>query len=771
MYLAHSGTKRGGPPEPLKEHLARVAARAAEYAAIFGAAREAETAGVLHDLGKYSELFLRRLRNEVGGLDHWSLGACAALACRQWRALAAAIAIQGHHTGLQLGSTSALRQSLNPVWLKKSHPWGLQLTEQDHRVLLQRLQDDGLSLPSEPVQSIYDPASPPIAGMLDVRMLFSALVDADYIETEAHFQGEADGTKRYRTAGPPLEPEQALCLLRDDLDRLRRSSRSAERVNRLRDDVLTACLKAAEHPLGLFTLSAPTGSGKTLAMLAFALRHAVEHSLRRIIMVIPYLTIIEQTARTYREIFQPHFGEHYVLEDHSLTGMCERRGGSVSEQDNEDSARRTAELLAKNWDAPLVITTSVQCLESLFSNRPSACRKLHRLAGSVILFDEVQTLPPRLAVPTLAALSRLAERYGASVVFSTATQPAFAHLDATVREYTPCGWQPQEIVPSRQAIFNRSRRAHVHWDTEQARYWDGLAGELAHRDNEQVLCIVNLKRHAVRLVELMREANTPDIFHLSTNMCPAHREKVLNAVRSRLEPTTPQPCRLISTQCVEAGVDLDFPVVYRALGPLEAIAQAAGRCNRNGNLSGAGHVRVFRPESDGKDHYPQGGYRQAAGVTETLLNKLGPSGMDINDPHLFERYYSTLYDLVDSAGIPVELDDALQRRDFVETAQFYRIIDQNTINVVVPYNMRAYEELRKRLEDDSRLTRAWIKQARPYTVSLFRPRDDDTVRHFLNPVPLGRHADSEDWYFYLEPTHYDDVLGLKPPLSDDLWIA
>ncbi len=771
MYLAHSETRSGGPPEALKEHLACVAARAAEYAAFFGAAREAETAGVLHDLGKYSELFLRRLRNEVSGLAPWSLGAYAGLACYEWKALAGAIAIQGHHTGLQVGSPSALKQSLNLERLKKNHPCGLRLTEQDHNTLLQRLQDDGLSLPSEPAESIYDPASPSVAGMLDVRMLFSALVDADYIETEAHFQGEADGTKCYRVAGPPLEPEQALGLLRDYLDNLRRSSRSAERVNRLRDDVLKACLGAAQRPLGLFTLTAPTGSGKTLAMLAFALQHAVEHKLRRIVMVIPYLTIIEQTARIYRQIFEPHFGHNYVLEHHSLTGAHERGGGGASEQDNEDSARRTAELLAENWDAPLVITTSVQCLESLFSNRPSACRKLHRLAGSVILFDEVQTLPPRLALPTLAILSRLTERYGASVMFSTATQPAFAHLHTKVREYGGPGWQPQEIVPNHWEVFDRSRRTRIDWNTKKTRAWEDLAGELGSGDNERVLCIVNLKRHAVRLVELLRESNTPGIFHLSTNMCPAHREQVLRAVGARLGSTPPQPCRLISTQCVEAGVDLDFPAVYRALGPLEAIAQAAGRCNRNGNLSEAGRVRVFRPELDGRCQYPPGGYGQAAEVTQTLLNMLSPQGMDIDDPRLFERYYKTLYDLTDSATVSDELDDALQRRDFVETAQFYRIIDQTTINVVVPYDTRAYEDLRQQLENDGRLTRAWIKRARPYTVSLFRPRDDDTVRHFLDPVPLGRHADSEDWYLYLEPTHYDDMLGLKPPKSVDLWIA
>ena len=273
----------------------------------------------------------------------------------------------------------------------------------------------------------HDPA---LSAMLDLRMLFSALVDADFLETEAHFEGDASG-RRPRPPGPSLDPERALAVLTRHIDAIAARSSSSPGVAALRADLLRACLEAGSHPTGLFTLTAPTGSGKTLALLAFALRHAAEHRLRRVIVVIPYLSIIEQTVRVYREVFATQGDSsangRLVLEDHSLAGTRPK------ERARDEDEHTDARLLAENWDAPIVVTTSVQCLESLFANRPSACRKLHRLARSVILFDEVQSLPTRLAVPTLAALSRLAHRYGSSVVFSTATQPAFTHLSRCVK--------------------------------------------------------------------------------------------------------------------------------------------------------------------------------------------------------------------------------------------------------------------------------------------------------------------------------------------------
>ncbi|HSN86201.1 MAG TPA: CRISPR-associated helicase/endonuclease Cas3, partial [Thermoanaerobaculia bacterium] len=428
--------------------------------------------------------------------------------------------------------------------------------------------------------------------------------------------------------------------------------------------------------------------------------------------------------------------------------------------------------LTENWDAPLILTTNVQLLESLFSNRPSACRKLHRLAGSVVLFDEVQTLPPRLAVPPLAALSHHAHRYGASVVFATATQPAFDHLHEKVRPLAASGWEPREIVPESLGLFARARRTRVLWDLDRPLPWDALADELASHD--QALCIVNLKRHARLVAGKLQARGAPGLFHLSTNLCPAHRERVLAEVRRRLRHG--EPCRLVATQCVEAGVDVDFPRVFRALGPLEAVAQAAGRCNRNGHLPGLGEVRVFRPEPE-EERYPPGDYGRGAGVACTLLGDLGRERMeDVQDPELFRLYYPLLYELAGSARVPEEIQQALEQRSFEQIAREYRLIDQDAISVLVPYDLDAWAHLKAELRE-TRLTAGWIRRARPHAVSLYRPKRDAPIWNHLDPAPLARRRDqvrdqeAGEWFVYLDEDGYDrELLGLVGP-ADELWIA
>lgn len=761
MFFAHSGPTRDGW-EPLRDHLQDVAKQAAKFAVAFGSGEEAYLAGLLHDLGKYSDEFTRRLEGKASGLDHWSLGAWAALIRYQHSGIAAALAIQGHHVGLQHGGKDALAD-LSPERLARRHPLGLRLTDPDVTALLARLNQDGIELPQ--VDSAVDGwlTTLPGARQLDVRMLFSALVDADFLETEAHFRREENGDKGRRPEGLPLRAAEALEIVEHEIARLERDSGASAGVASLRSDLFHACLAAGDQPQGLFTLTAPTGAGKTLAMLAFALRHALRHGLRRVVVAIPFLSILEQTARVYRDLFAPVFGDSYVLEHHSLAGTHQEssRGHGVN-----DAGRLTA-WLRENWDSPLIVTTSVQLLESLFSNRPSVCRKLHRLAQSVILFDEVQTLPPALAVPTLATLSRLAERYGTSVVFATATQPAFDSLHELVQKLAGRGWRPDEIARPDLRLFERTRRTRVEWEIATPRTWESIADELA--DLGSALCIVNLKRHALALAGLLASRGVPGLFHLSTNLCPAHRERVLAAVRERLD--TRQPCLLVSTQCVEAGVDVDFPRVLRAFGPLEAIAQAAGRCNRNGRLQ-EGIVQVFLPEDE---CYPGGGYGRAASMTRILLDQEGAEGMDLQSPDLFRRYYQTFYDLTRAAhgerGKSKELIAAVKDLDFVRVAELYRLIDQDAISVLVPYDLEEYENLKTALRREGRLTAGWIRRARPHSINLYRPRKDDPVWAFLDPAPLGRGETSDDWFVYLQPDHYDrDLLGLTGATAG-LWIA
>jgi CRISPR-associated endonuclease Cas3-HD len=766
-FLGHS-QNGAGCVEHLRDHLESVAARAAEYAKAFGAHDEGNLTGLLHDVGKYGALFQRRLQGLEKGIDHWSAGAWTALMSYQRKGIAAALAIQGHHLGLQQASKDALRE-LDLRKLAERHPFNLKLSEPTQGILLERLRDDGLALPNpqDLPESVYGGLqTPSAAAMLDVRMLFSALVDADFIETEAHFHGLPDCSKCYRDPGMLLDAEHALSILLAHLEEIAHKSQASAHVNQLRADLLDACLEAADSPQGVFTLTAPTGTGKTLSSLAFAVKHARVHRLRRIVIVIPYLSIIEQTVLTYRRAFNallpPADLDRFILEHHSLTGTRGRpEGNAGGGYDPENENLANSRLLAENWDAPIIVTTSVQFLESLFSNRPSTCRKLHRLAESVVLFDEVQTLPTRLAIPTLATLSRLAERYRATIVFGTATQPAFTHLSNSVHEFSGCHWHPREIVPAQLELFKRAKRTHVNWPKmDCGTSWAELAEELSQ--HEQLLCIVNLKRHALMLYEELGKHVSEGLFHLSTNMCPSHRMTILDAVRSLLE--LGKACRLVSTQCVEAGVDVDFPLVCRAFGPLEAITQASGRCNRNGRASN-GCVQVFLPE---EESYPDGSYRQAASVTRMLLKEHGD--LDIDQPETFTRYYALLYDLSKPENQGRELREAIKDQHFVRVAQEYRVIEKNAINVLVAYDHEVFRQLADEVRATG-LSGSWIAKARPHAIGLFRPGPDDPIRRWLELVPLTKGAYSEEWFIYLNETHYHADRGLIIPSSLDCLIG
>ena len=762
-YFAHSQNDFGHWHR-LADHLSSVARLAENFLSNTPYHGEAHLAGLLHDLGKYGDLFQARLRGAESGLDHWSAGAWLAL---KHHSAAAALAIQGHHVGLQHLDLTALGQ-LEPRQLAERHPLGLRLTAASQDELEVRLKEDSLFLPKLEHSLLGTSLASTVPGMLDVRCLFSALADADFLDTEAHFQGDRCG-KRYRQPGQALNARLALQAVMARIRQTQAATLAAPHVRTVRQQLLDACLASAGHDPGLFTLTAPTGSGKTLAMLAFALAHAARHGLERVVMVIPYLTITEQTACIYRSIFaaDPLFGEHFVLEHHSLAGL----GEECQQQDNEGGeteashAERRRRLLAENWDAPLIVTTSVQFLESLFSNRPSTCRKLHRLQRSVILFDEAQTLPTALAVPTLATLSHLAKTWDSSVIFATATQPAFGHLDDVVKKTTAPGWQPREIVPDTTDLFSPMKRVETHWGNPDVPVpWNDLADTL--RDAPQALCIVNLKRHAKTLWERLDD---PAALHLSTNLCATHRQAVLEDVRARL--AADQPIRLIATQCVEAGVDLDFPAVFRAWGPLDAILQAAGRCNREGRRAEPGRLRIFLPEDEA---YPPGGYEQAAQVAKMLFRRHGEAGMKIDDPAFITAYYRELYDLTDikQSRDGQAILEAVRDGNFPDVARTYRLIKQDAINVLVPYapQRMLYDQLRN--DADTRgLTADWIRRARPLTVSLYRPKDDDPIWDALLPVPVAgwRRREQNDWFIYSVAEDYHPQLGLVP--APHVWIA
>jgi CRISPR-associated endonuclease/helicase Cas3 len=591
----------------LAAHLRGVAQFAQDFAAPFDAEAWAGLAGLWHDLGKYRPRFQRYIRQasgydpdahiegKPGKAPHSTAGAL--LACDKLgtpgRALAYLIA--GHHAGLS-------------GWHSDESSLQVRLDSDKAREELQE------ALAAQPPADIlaategFKPDLRRVAGCKDgfalwVRMLFSCLVDADFLDTEAFM----DAGKAERRGGYAGIPALLECFDRQmDAMAARLSQRGPlSPVNQLRADILRQCrAKAADAP-GLFSLTVPTGGGKTLSSLAFALEHARRHGQRRVIYVIPYTSIIEQTADVFRGIFQG-LEPDPVIEHHS---NAEADGS----QENHKSR-----LACENWDAPVVVTTSVQFFESLFAARTSRCRKLHNIVNSVVVLDEAQLLPPEFLQPILDVLNLLARHYGVSVVLSTATQPALS-----TREYFDPGQNLRGLdgvrelmaggpfVQAPDELYQKLKRVEVRLpaDWQAPVSWESLAAELQAHD--RVLCVVNRRRDVRDLFKLMPEGT----LHLSALMCGAHRSEAIRRIKQRLKAG--EPVRVVSTQLVEAGVDLDFPVVYRALAGLDSIAQAAGRCNREGLLE-QGRVVVFVPPQAA----PPGHLRKAEDASRSVLHEI-----------------------------------------------------------------------------------------------------------------------------------------------------
>jgi CRISPR-associated endonuclease/helicase Cas3 len=563
LYFAHSldGDFDKWRWQRLREHLCNVGQLACERGDKFGAAKAAALAGLLHDLGKYTLAFQKRLE---GGprVDHATAGAREVLGLTSRNgpdfiiSQVIAHAIAGHHAGLpdSLGDDSSLHarltkdiEPLDPIWRQEIKPTA-----------------DGLMPPGFNWVRDKDKLSFQFAFL--GRMLFSCLVDADFSDTESFY---AQAERRSIDRDWPTIPAiiDALISRFDHYMSRKQTSAADTPVNRLRAEILAHVCARAEADCGLFTLTVPTGGGKTLASLAFALRHAKRHGLERIIYAIPFTSIIDQTAAVFREVL----GDNVVLEHHaSIDEEC------ISDEDRNHrrEARNKLRLAMEDWAAPIVVSTNVQLFESLHSNRPSRCRRLHNLTKTVFILDEAQTIPRPLLRPCLAALDELVRNYGASVVFCTATQPA---LNARQVENVISIGADREIVPNPLKLHRDLKRVRLkHLD---GRTDDQLIAELG--ETSQGLAIVNSRAHALALYRKAVEAGLEGAIHLSTRQYAAHRRHILDDVRARLKGGA--PCRLIATSLVEAGVDLDFPRVFRAEAGLEQIAQAAGRCNREGS--------------------------------------------------------------------------------------------------------------------------------------------------------------------------------------------
>jgi CRISPR-associated helicase Cas3/CRISPR-associated endonuclease Cas3-HD len=762
-YYAHTAVGKNGTPlpecsgqwQPLATHLSNVAQLAGQFAAPFNLTNlteEAKLAGLLHDLGKYAERFQARLKNPtIHGINHWAAGAVHA--AQNLKAFAVAFAADGHHTGIPALHENDAGVSLQTTVRKfADNNRRLELTGQCPESLGQliaRFSQDGLELPSFSPSKIQDK----FAEAFRSRMLFSCLVDADFLDTENHFSPELG---RQRIA-PDLQPDRALEILKKHLA----AKSSAGPVNALRKQLLNDCFGAAQKPPGLFTLTAPTGSGKTLSSLAFALQHIIHHNakfalddsrrFRRIIVVIPYTSIIEQTARVYREeLFESAFGGDYVLEHHSAVAPRERNEDRG--RDAEEDRLRRAQLATENWASPLVVTTNVQFFESLFSNRPSDCRKLHNIGRSVVLFDEVQTLPPRLVPSLLSGVRLLTLDYGVTAVFMTATQPAFA----SAGEALPYDWKPEPISSNEAGLAEALRRTKIELPQPgKSLSWADVAAKVAAEP--QSLCVVNTTKDARELFRLVRGIQPDGVFHLSARMCPAHRQEKLAEIRRRLKAESNELCRLVSTQLIEAGVDVDFPIAYRALGPLDSIIQTAGRCNREGRHAEPRPVIIFRPAEDG--HLPKS-YEQVMKITESFLARQSEAQSRIHQPSFYAEYFAELYKLVgrDSADAdPVFA--ASKAFNFPKAADECQLVGNETQAVLVKKWMdkdgrNRGNELVEKLAREKHLTATECREAQRYSVNLYQGEffDAQAKDYIYQPA--------KDWNFWVWNSEYDENFGL-----------
>ena len=701
MLLAHGATDEHPEGQSIEAHLKGTGELAETFAAEFGAAANGKLCGLAHDIGKYSDEFQLRLR---GGkkVDHATAGA---IECFKIKAAFEAVCVIGHHSGLpNVGHKDADTTESQTFFGRKLR------AEQGGIPDYRKNWNGHIALP----QDYFRPSGRGFATAFYIRMLYSCLVDADYIDTETFMNGDA-GRGNY-------EPLSALC---DKLTAyISKWNNPTREIDILRQKILNSCIEKASAPRGIFSLTVPTGGGKTVASMAFALNHAAANSMKRIIYAIPYTSIIEQNAKVFRDIL----GQENVVEHHSQV--------SYELSENADELEYRSALATENWDAPVIVTTAVQFFESLYANRSSKCRKLHNIANSVIIFDEAQMIPSNNLRPCVAAIAELVRAYNATAVLCTATQPA---IDEMLLEYSKKE-SVVELCPDVDGMFEKFRRTS--FEKEGRLTTDELVSRL--ESQQQVLCIVNTRKFAQEVYEALPSEGR---FHLSTLMCPVHRKQKLDEIRERLK--SGKTCRVVSTSLIEAGVDVDFPRVFREMAGLDSILQAAGRCNREGKRSAESSiVTVF--ESENKVNKLIAVNRDAA--EETVRDWTQP-----NTTSTIERYFKAYRDFLrndDKSGVITASEKGISGcgLPFEWIAKEFKLIDQNTFAVYIPIG--ECKELVSRLREGER-SRGLYRRAGMYSVSVYQNQFDSLINAGA-AEPFG-----EDAAFLTDCSLYSDEKGLS----------
>ena len=744
IYYAHSAQDELGNLLPyeywqtLQSHSVNVGEMAVEFAHVFGAQEIACQTGQLHDLGKYSEAFNHRLHGGPS-VDHATAG--AKIAVEHWGGVIGklmAFCIAGHHAGLANGNGEG--DNRRTLKQRLALQFGADIPALDNLWQQEIKLPQTLSAP--PLKA--DAHHPFFSYAFFTRMLYSCLVDADYLDTEA-FYLKLENKAVERGGYPDLNAlqhnfNQFINKFRRRVAQAPEQTEAEKRnaaLNRLRSEILDHAVEQATQAQGLFTLTVPTGGGKTFTSMAFALEHAKQHGMRRVIYVIPFTSIIEQNAAEFRKAFG-ELGEQAVLEHHSTFD-----DGKLQNEATKDKLR----LASENWDAPIVVTTAVQFFESLFADRSSSCRKLHNIAGSVIILDEAQMLPLNLLLPIMQAIKELAQNYRCSVVMCTATQPAVQAENGFYRGFE----NVREIAPKPTALFDKLRRTtvqHIGTQTDA-----DLLAKLA--EHPQMLVIVNNRRHARSLYDQAKHLD--GTFHLTTLMCAKHRSQKLDEIRGRLK--NGEPCRVIATSLIEAGVDVDFPLVMRAEAGLDSVAQAAGRCNREGKRSSENSfVWIFAPEEQWKA--PPELATQAA-VMRLTADEFSD---DLLSTQAVAAYFAELYQLkgseLDNKKILKMHNDTGQSLDFPfqTIADKFRMIESHMQPLIIPFDVDT-ENLISSLHHADHIG-GLLRKLQPYIVQI--PEKALAALYKAGRIePINEKNFGKQFYTLIGLDLYDEVAGLS----------
>ncbi|WP_195415823.1 CRISPR-associated helicase Cas3' [Enterocloster citroniae] len=716
-YLAHISEDKQRE-QSIKSHLEGTALLAKEFAEEFGYGEWGYFCGMLHDIGKYSTKFQGRIMGSGEKADHATAGAQLCLRLGKEKGsyyVAPAYCIAGHHAGLPDTGTSADtgdRGTFAGRMKKRVEDYGAYQEE--------------ISIPPlpPPVLSAAEKKDLTFSMSFLIRMLYSCLVDADYLNTEDFMK---DGeTSRITGETIPVLLEKlnrhiAKWLVNDDQDT----------INGRRTEILKSCIEKGKKKKGLFRLTVPTGGGKTVASLAFALNHAAEHGMKRIIYVIPYTSIIEQNAKVFSHIL----GEENVLEHHS---------GIDYESTDE---LKLKQLAAENWDLPIVVTTNVQFFESLFSNKSSKCRKLHNIANSIIIFDEAQMLPNDYLRPCIASMEELIRHYESSIVLCTATQPSLQNFFPKDMQYTElCPRMEEQFRFFKRAIFKNLGKI-----TE-----DELLDRV--RNEEQALCILNTKNNVQKLYEKIKGEG---VYHLSTFMYPRHRQERLEAIRERL--AAGEKCIVIATSLVEAGVDLDFQTVYRELAGVDSMIQAAGRCNREGKRDALGSFACYFQLEESR-RVP--GQEQQIDTAKQVIRRYE----DIGSLDAVQEYFTRLYQFKGSALDKKNILEEFQKGRFAFAAvgKEFKLIEQNTKTILIPAQERA-KEIAEELKFKG-ASKKMIREAGKYCVNVY----ENLFRKMYDAGMFVGVSEElkEDFFVLKDCSNYSDETGLqvKAELGMDIWL-